>query len=205
MFVKFSNQHMQQGGTLIEVLVSIFLLSIGLLGMTGMQVSSFKNDQLTHLKAIANNSLADIADRVRANNLLPDGAGAALYSYPAAYAPIGNPSTITSPQNCLQTSCNAANLALFDLAQWRQQIAQTLPQGVGHIEVTPMATTTPTAGLNLRLTATVAWLDRSSTDLPSTCSATGNTQGALGRNCCPASLNVSSTPGIRCVRMEFLP
>lgn len=57
----------QTGFTLIEVLVAMLILSIGLLGMAGLQSLSFKMNQSAHLSSQATFLSYDMIDRMRAN------------------------------------------------------------------------------------------------------------------------------------------
>ncbi len=97
-----------RGFSLIESLVSLLVLSVGLLGVAALQLSSLKanHDAATHSQATF---LAyDIIDRMRANR------GAALagaYDIALGEAPA------------------AGTVAGNDLTQWKQEISATLPAG----------------------------------------------------------------------------
>ena len=56
-----------RGFTLIEVLVTMLILSIGLMGMAGLQAVSLKMNQSAHLSSQATFLAYDIIDRMRAN------------------------------------------------------------------------------------------------------------------------------------------
>ena len=56
-----------RGFSLIEVLVSIVVLSIGLLGLAALQVSGLRVGQSSFYRAQAAQFAADMADRMRAN------------------------------------------------------------------------------------------------------------------------------------------
>jgi type IV pilus assembly protein PilV len=57
----------QRGFGLIEVLVTILILVFGLLGVAGLLVKGVSNAANTEARIKANNLLADMADRIRAN------------------------------------------------------------------------------------------------------------------------------------------
>lgn len=59
--------HRQQGATLIEVLVAALILSVGLLGLAGLQVTSVKSNQSAYIRSQATLLAYDIADRMRTN------------------------------------------------------------------------------------------------------------------------------------------
>ena len=57
----------QAGFSLIEVLVTMVVLSIGLLGVAGMQASGLRNNHAVYTKTQATNLAMDMAERIRAN------------------------------------------------------------------------------------------------------------------------------------------
>lgn len=61
-----------QGYTLIEVLIAVVILSIGLLGMAGIQVKGMRGTQNTFLKTTATNLAQSMAERIHANPIVAD-------------------------------------------------------------------------------------------------------------------------------------
>ena len=57
----------QAGMTLIEVLVTLVLISIGLLGVAALQLTSLKNNQESYVRSQAAMLAGDILDRMRSN------------------------------------------------------------------------------------------------------------------------------------------
>jgi len=57
----------QRGATLIEVLGAMLVLSIGLLGLAGMQMTALKSNQSAYYRSQATVLAYDIIDRMRAN------------------------------------------------------------------------------------------------------------------------------------------
>ncbi len=55
------------GYTLVEVLVAVVILSVGLLGLAGMQARGMRNSHDAYLRSQAAILAYDIADRMRAN------------------------------------------------------------------------------------------------------------------------------------------
>lgn len=97
----------QAGFTLVEILVTIVVLSIGLLGIAGMQASSLRNNQAAYTKTQAANLAADMADRIRAN----PGASSGAYVY--------NTSGFAAPEtSCITAGCAPDALASYDLYEW---------------------------------------------------------------------------------------
>jgi type IV pilus assembly protein PilV len=102
-----------RGFSLIEVLVSIVVLSVGLLGVAALQVTGLRVGQSSFYRAQAAQFATDMADRLRAN------AGEARTCQLALDAP-----TPVGPT----TTCGR------DLAEWRGRL-RALPGGTGAVEV----------------------------------------------------------------------
>ncbi len=85
----------QHGTTLIEILVAIVVLSIGLLGLAGLQLKGIQVNQGSSYRSQAAFLAEDIADRMRADRA---GVLAGAYSTPAnttfATAPAGAPAAL---------------------------------------------------------------------------------------------------------------
>jgi len=112
----------RQGGfTLIEVLVSAMILSIGLVGVAGLQVISLKNNQSAYMRSQVSAFAYDLADRMRSNVA---GADAGFY----------DPDTAAVRASCLTTvGCTTQQLAQNDLAEWNASLAANLPMGTGFV------------------------------------------------------------------------
>lgn len=109
----------QCGFTLVEVLVSLLVLSLGLLGLAALQSQSIKATHSAYLRTQATQYAYDILDRMRANR---EAARAEAYDLTLANAaPV----------------CNAtASLVDCDRAEWRADLAN-LPSGTGAIDYDP--------------------------------------------------------------------
>lgn len=57
----------QQGVSLLEVLISVVVLSIGLLGLAGLQAVSLKNNTSAYQRGLATMLAYDVIDRMRAD------------------------------------------------------------------------------------------------------------------------------------------
>ena len=71
------------GFSLIEILVTMVVLSIGLLGIAGLQTLSIKRSQSSVFHTIAASQASDIAERMRANHTQLDTYVAALRVFSA--------------------------------------------------------------------------------------------------------------------------
>lgn len=108
------------------------VLSIGLLGLAGLQVSGMKSNHDAYLRTQATFLGYDIADRMRANP-------AVVYSATASYNVNKNvtPYVVDVPAataNCTTIAgCITTEMANTDINQWRVNLATQLPDGVGVI------------------------------------------------------------------------
>jgi len=57
----------QAGVSLLEVLIAVLVLSVGLLGIAGLQTANLRNTQSAHQRTVAVLLVANMAERIRAN------------------------------------------------------------------------------------------------------------------------------------------
>jgi type IV pilus assembly protein PilV len=62
----FASSHRQRGFSLLEVLISVLIFSIGLMGLAGLQVVGMKANQNALLRSIASEAAYDMLDQLRA-------------------------------------------------------------------------------------------------------------------------------------------
>jgi type IV pilus assembly protein PilV len=107
-----------RGFTLLEVLVSLLVLSIGLIGVAGLQLLGVSNSRDAYFRTQAVMLSYDISDRMRANQ---DAVDSGTYS--------GSTGTLNG--NCRSTTgCTPDEMAGDDVALWKQALA-SLPGGEG--------------------------------------------------------------------------
>lgn len=111
-----------RGFTLLEVLVALVVLSVGLLGLSGLQTTSLRNNHSAFLRSQATLVVDQILDSMRTNR-----AEALAEGYDIAYE-VG-----ATPRDC-SGGCTAAEYADMDVADWRAQVGR-LPGGQGAIDV----------------------------------------------------------------------
>jgi len=141
MMTNHFTKNKQTGFTLIEVLISLIILAIGLLGLSSLQLTALQRNTSAYNRSLATSLAYDIADRMRANKGATNG--------DAYLTAIGDgPSGATS---CIDNGCDAAGLAAYDLDEWKCQLGShndddacdpggtgtrlqgSLPNGVGQI------------------------------------------------------------------------
>jgi len=106
------------GFSLIEVLVTLVIMSIGMLSIAGLYVKSMQAGRTSMFHHHAVTLASDVADRVRANRT----AGVAYQ----------HASTATGTNNNCVTggvSCDAASMAENDIFIWQNQAETSLPNG----------------------------------------------------------------------------
>jgi type IV pilus assembly protein PilV len=126
---------------MIEVLVTMLIISLALLGTSGMQAYAMRVNKGSQFRTQAVFLVADLAERMEANRASAVSGG---------YA-------ITSPTNatdCVTVYCSADDLAASDLFIWQAAVAASLPGGQA---APPVQTVT---GNPSTYTITVSWVDR---------------------------------------------
>ena len=113
----------QRGFSLIEVMVALFVLSIGLLGLAGLQTLGLKFNVQSYQRTQAVLNAYDIIDRMRAN---PVGVAATQYDKIL----LTETPDVPNP-NCSVTDCNGAEMAAYDIDQWLASLGNLLTQGDG--------------------------------------------------------------------------
>ncbi len=111
----------QNGFSLLEVLVTILVLSFGLLGMAALITTGMRSNNVAQYRSIATQQTHDIADRMRANLA---GVRAGNYDDLTAIIPPGS-------SDCIAMNCTATQIAIYDHALWNTANAAQLPNGLG--------------------------------------------------------------------------
>ncbi len=115
-----------RGFTLLEVLIALFVFSIGILGMAGLQVLSVKTNHSAYMRTQATFLAQSMADRMRANL-----AGVWASSYTGTYPIAGTPAACNAAPGC-----TVAQVATRDQILWSQQLSNMLPNPNGTITCT---------------------------------------------------------------------
>lgn len=134
----------QAGFSMIEVLVTLLIISLALLGTAGLQAYSMRLNQGGQFRTQAVFLVADLAERIEANK-----AAAVAGSYQVANSSV----PIAASTACIDAACAPTALAGFDLAQWENAVADQLPQASWSISHDGPANP-------ITYTITVGWVDR---------------------------------------------
>jgi type IV pilus assembly protein PilV len=141
----------QAGTSLIEIMVSIVIIAIGLLGLASMQMNALKFQKTASQRSEAVQAAYDLGDRMRANFVytLPELYAVERIANEVKYTSIGNYTTkqagVYNPaSNCTlappAVACNTVQIATYDLAEWQRGLQRRLAGGAGY--VVPVAGTT---------------------------------------------------------------
>ena len=96
----------QAGFSMLELLVALFVTSVGVLGVAGLTTLNAQQRRSAAAHAEAVRLAEDMIERIRANP-----AGQQTGSYAASGDALGGP-------DCHAGWCAAAEMAAFDMAQW---------------------------------------------------------------------------------------
>ncbi len=172
----------QTGASLIEVLVSIVIASVGLLGLAGMNAASMRYTKMSQYRATATQLVSDVAERMRANNT--NAAALAGYVLGADFASQSTVPTVPSPSCRLASdTCTAAQMAAADMQQWRSTVRSRLPEG--SVSIRADAATVGAYDI------WIAWRDPGL--------AASDESGTAGAAECSADLDVSADDSVRCL------
>lgn len=103
------------GFSLIELLVAVFVMAVGVLGIVGLQVLSLQNNRNALYRAEAAQLAYDMMDRIRANANIAGGVD---------YSPIALDAAPAAPTDCRDNNCTPAQMETFDHAFWKCSLGE---------------------------------------------------------------------------------
>jgi type IV pilus assembly protein PilV len=113
----------QAGFTLVEILVSIVIGAIGLMGVARLQLVTMQNNSASQFRSIAIQIASDMFERMRSNQ---ESVNSGAYNQPATSATATAYTTL-----CASTgTCPTTERAASDLAEGMAQARAVLPGGV---------------------------------------------------------------------------
>jgi type IV pilus assembly protein PilV len=172
-----------RGFSLIEVLVSMFVVSMGILALSGLLQTAARYGKMSEMRSSASLLANDIADHMRAN-----AQGVAGYALADTFP---NAAAAPPASNCqMPTVCNATELAAQDMYAWRTRLRDVLPNGSAYITYTAQVPNTPQRPT---VDVWVSWTD------PNVVAAGKTTERPATE--CPKDASYSDT-AIRCVYLQ---
>lgn len=115
------------GASLIEILVSLLLMSFGMLAMGAMQNHALATSRNSGHRAVAATLASEAADVLRTNAEGFSSGGYDLKGYLGDAAPVTHADA--AALQCAYPSCTPATLARYDLATLKARVRSELPQG----------------------------------------------------------------------------
>jgi type IV pilus assembly protein PilV len=144
-----SNSHASERGfSMIEVLVTLLVISLALLGTAGLQAYAMRLNQGGQFRTQAVFLAADLAERIEANK-----AGTYALADTTAAAFLASATTVSAA--CVTSACTTAALVDYDLSQWQNAVAASLPQSSWSVSQVLV-------GNQSTYTIVVSWVDRRS-------------------------------------------
>jgi len=122
----------ERGFSLLEVLIALLVLSVGLLGIAGLQTVSLRFNHQSYERTQATVLISEMFEKITAN---PVAARAGSFD---SVADTDTSGSFTGYGSC-PSSCTPAQLATFDLFRWKSSIEdpRRLAQGRGTITRVP--------------------------------------------------------------------
>jgi len=102
---------------LIEVLISVLVISVGVMGLIGTQVTAKRAARDAVQRSTATTAAQDIVERMRTN-------GGQLVAYVTPANGLGGGTIASVAKECISSIdiCSPADLAAYDLYQWEQAL-----------------------------------------------------------------------------------
>lgn len=126
-----------QGFTLLEALIAMLVLSIGLLGLAGLQTSSARLGHEAHLRSVTTQAVSEIIEKIRMRT--------------GKLSSIDRPAIIAQYASASEGACNPGDSSIAnDFSCWRKNIAKELPEGTALI----------IDRLNSSFDIQISWFDR---------------------------------------------
>ena len=108
------------GFSLVELLVTMIIVSVGVLGVASLQIRSLQQNREAFFRAEASYLANGMMDRIRANRQ-------AVYNLTIAQA------TPIAATSCVLLNCNSAQMAIYDIAQWQCSIRSVNAAGATYL------------------------------------------------------------------------
>jgi len=135
MYMKTSPKRRLKGFSLIEVLVAVFVLSVGMLGAARIDILSLRSNASSAQRSQAVNLAYDMADRMRANHRAQIAVNGSAVGFSnaadATNAVAANNNKCSKTSTYAADNCTVAQMAAHDLQEWNDALALLLPNGAG--------------------------------------------------------------------------
>ena len=164
-----TKQSQQNGFTLVEVMIAVFVFAIGMLGLAGLQLKSYQSTSMAHTRTSATLLASSLAERMRSNLN-----GVTANSYNLATVPVSTAPGTQDP-TCTASGCGSNQMALNDIFEWATEVNNALPGATVAVCIDSVPEFVPVGapGANIVCDAVgnewviyIDWLDRVRIDNP---------------------------------------
>lgn len=153
-----ANMKRERGASLLEVLISVLIFAIGLLGVAGLLVMATRANHGGYLRTQVTHLAQSMGDRMAAN---PIGVWEGHYDSSSYPLPAGGMASCGS-------GCTPAQLAAYDKRVWSSQLNTFLPDPSATIECSRSGVASALTANHLKTrppfggscTMTISWSDR---------------------------------------------
>ncbi|MBL4868595.1 MAG: type IV pilus modification protein PilV [Pseudomonadales bacterium] len=138
------------GFSMVELLVSLIIFSIGLLGAVSLQITGMKNNQSAYLRSQASSLASEMADRIRSNSTAALAGGYDDFT-----------TTATSPADpaCTSTTtgCTGVQQATTDVREWSTNFKDVAGNTTNYVAIFPGGFGTITRANTDQFAVIVSW------------------------------------------------
>ena len=106
----------ESGISLLEVLITISILSFGVMGVASMQTSAISNTHLSAQYSQAALFAQNIAEGMQANSVAAIG---------GLYRTTADSDSLQPAENCSANACTPSQRAAWDIARWRSMLSES--------------------------------------------------------------------------------
>lgn len=117
------------GFTLLEVMISLMIFSVGMLGLAALQAVGVQENVSAYNRTLAMHQAANMAERIRTNYTA---AGSGSYNSVSTTLTSAPTSCIHQVGSALPT-CTDAQIAAHDIHEWNKRNQDLLPAGRGTV------------------------------------------------------------------------
>lgn len=146
----------QSGVSMLEVLIAIVVFSVGLLGLSGLQLASLSGQHSANIRSTATTLAYDMVDRMRANmaGVIAGNYNNIAGNHNACHA-VHYDDTHSNP-----ATCTPAQLAQDDVYDWKKIVAGTLASGTATVCIDNSPDTESCDGIGGNYAIRIKWLDK---------------------------------------------
>lgn len=145
-----------RGISLIEVMVTLAVISVGLLGVVKMQAAAIASTQSARTRSLVALQAGSLASAMRANPGYWGSASLVATSFSASGTTITDASGVltATPPDCTTATCTVQQLAAYDLQNWAASMNQHFPS------YQASGTCDNTASVPVRCSLTITWREK---------------------------------------------